>query len=110
MEEKDLTLPENNDFIPREDGQDISEDLAQNELVRAEDKPPIGKYILKKLGTTESCGIGDIIINRRFKNAEGETGGEEFSVANRAGKEIRLTLAQLASIATQQQLEDLLEE
>ena len=109
-EEKDLSLAENNDFIPA--GPEISQEDAENNLIRAEDKPQIGGYVLEKLGNGESVQIGNIIIQRTFKHSEGSSGGEEFSLLDMDNeKEKRgVTLKQLANIKTQEGFQDLFEE
>ncbi len=111
MEEKDLSLPENNDFIPQ-DGPDP--EVNANPFVPEslkEDDPHFAEKIMEQLSTGEIARVGeDLILQRRHLHEDGQSGGENFKLSDTSGKEIIVTLPQIAKVRSEKDLRALLGE
>ena len=111
MDDLDLSLPENNSFIPKENDEDP--EVTANPLILPEHKqidPHFGEKILKQLQDSELAQVGEaFILQRRYKH-NNASGGEEFVLSDGSGVERRISLTQLAGVHSEDDLRKLLEE
>jgi hypothetical protein len=108
-DEKDLSLPENNDLIPQ-DGPNIETNA--NPMVpyyMKEDDPRFTEGILGQLETSEMARVGeDLTLQRRYKHDAG--GGEYFLLSDtNTGAEVNITLSQITKAKSIEELKGLLE-
>ena len=109
--DKDLTNPTNNDFIPKEEK--TSETDAANDFIPEGQKSPrlLNPTILTQLENSDSCQIGNLVVQRLFRHNEGQ-GGEFFSILDMdSGKErTGIELSQIAEIRDEADLRKIFEE
>ena len=112
MDDLDLSLPENNSFIPKENDEDPA--VTANDFIRPEDKQidtAFNEKLLKQLQDSELARVGeDLILQRRYKHDGG--GGESFTLqdTNTGAERSGISLTQLASVHSEDDLRKLLDE
>ncbi|MDD5585024.1 MAG: hypothetical protein PHV55_08225 [Candidatus Omnitrophica bacterium] len=69
----DLTLPENNDLIPVDDGEGFTPEGLENDLIP--DRPVVESSepdILRKLQDNPSFSVGRFVVSKKFNHDGGE--------------------------------------
>ncbi len=108
-EEKDLSQPENNDFIPQ-DAPDP--EVMDNEMIPSEFKPEDPHFVQRIMQSIEKNNIAqvgeDLTLQRRYKHDGG--GGEYFLLSDTStGAEAKVELSQIAKAKSIEELRSLIE-
>jgi hypothetical protein len=107
-DEKDLSLPENNDAIPNDNP---DPEVMANDMIPPEFKPEdphFAQRIMQQLETSEMAKVSeDLILQRRYKHDAG--GGEYFLLSDmNTGAEVSVSLSQIVKTKSIEELRRLL--